>query len=213
MTVEEVACIKPKVGSEQTRRNVGGYTLVTLEKFCGSMPVTWMVRRSARLRGLSFMLREPDCQIQIRAVECVWNSCCSGENGIFQDATRCGTPYPSTKPIKRLQPSGTSAERAAKGLSGTLPDPLTLNLGFHRALSRMMANRRVHITSIKVTQGENGPHAEQLQHFTRLLVDIHHHPSGTHLPEQLNTWVALAPGGGITNCRGANLTTVHYQKS
>lgn len=210
--------------------------LRTLEQFCSTLPVAWMLGSGGEgdtstatstannnlnantnaagsvlavthcdfLSAFLHLLREPDAQVQVRAVECLEQISLRGKLDFtqwmrlvrelpiaIQEANKVyGKDQEEYRLVElRATTTGSSNDGAV------LPDPLTLQVDFHRALSKLLssvvASHISHISSNKHILSGKGDFYESVVAFFRLLVDMLHHPSGRVLTEQINTWASL----------------------
>ena len=189
-------------------------TLRCLEKFCKSMPLEWIMNPQHDFIAACFhLMREPTENINLLSVECLEQLAARGKLTYTQwtkwiqdlpQAVQQANQLFNTQETEFVQVE----EAVRTGQSPTtvnIPDPLTRQLDFHRALSRMLATVvSSHIGLItqdknllKQTSATNGSNnsrnqnSENFAAYLRLLVDILHHPSGRVVGEQLNLWVTM----------------------
>lgn len=84
-------------------------------------------------------------------------------------------------------------------------DPLTAQIGFHRVLSRMLANvvssHLSHVTFGKRILDKGSAEWTAFTNYIRLLVDMLRHPSGRLCGEQINTWISVLRDPQISKTR------------
>ena len=84
-------------------------------------------------------------------------------------------------------------------------DPLSMQLEFHRCLSRMLSHmvssHLAHISTDRELLEGRGLAFERLSAFLRLMVNMLHHPSGIMAGEQINTWIGLMRDPQIAKSR------------
>lgn len=198
MTPEEATMYTTELARKENAGRLISECLATLERFCYSMPLDWMMgKQHDFVAALLHLLREPSAGIQIRSAAC-----------LEQLAQRKLDVYTWRRLVSQLPQSVGEAngvaqaeleeshvEAAANGKADDTPDALAAQLEFHRALSRMLsviiAENLSHITTDKKIMSGRGVEFESLSKFLRLLVDMLHHPSGRISGEQLNMWISL----------------------
>lgn len=197
MTPDEATAYRQKVRLRDETAQLLADTLVTLERFCVSMPVTWMQSNQHDfIAAMLHLLRERQGQVQIRAVECLEMLCSRGKLESDQ-WMRLINELPAAVQVANqvfaAETEQRASERAATG-SDVVEDALALQIDFHRALSRMLANVIAsHLSHISTNKhlAKRGPDFANLSKYLQLLVEILHHPSGRVLSEQVNMWVSL----------------------
>lgn len=193
----------------QRRRQDGALlladTLATLEKFCSTLPVAWMLGGEGAPTQCDFvaaflhLLREPDAMVQLRAIDCLEQLSLRGKldfhqfmrmvqelPAAFQEANQL---FASEEENRTMEARATNASEAAA------QDPLALQVDFHRALSRLLScvlsSHVSHISSNKNLLAGKGEVYEKVNAYLLLLVDMLQHPSGRILTEQSNMWTTL----------------------
>ena len=188
-------------------------TLRCLNIFCRSMPLEWIMSPQHDFSSAFFhLMRESTDNINVFAVNCLEQLALRGKLSYanwlqwIEDLPQAVAQANQhvAQETEYLQVKEASA--TGKQLSDTfdLPDPLTRQLEFHRALSRMLATVvSSHISLI--TQDKNllkssndkgsnmktNKNSVNFASYLRLLVDMLHHPSGRVVGEQINLWVGM----------------------
>jgi len=169
--------------------------LKTLSRFCNSMPLDWTFGTSPDfLKAFLYLLREPS--VQVEAIACIEKLALRKLD--IEQWTLLIRQLPSA--IKEANAAiGQDAEEVQleKQIGGNFDttDTLTLQLPYHRAISRMLSyvvstNISQITTDKKIITGKGEKFAE-ISDFLRLLVDLIHHPSGRICCEQINAWIIL----------------------
>eukprot|EP00934_Nitzschia_sp_Nitz4_P007801 Nitzschia sp. Nitz4//scaffold105_size73764//38086//42509//NITZ4_005677-RA/size73764-augustus-gene-0.51-mRNA-1//1//CDS//3329532450//7791//frame0 len=180
-------------------------TLSTMEKFCRSMPLDWILTPPYDFSAAFIhLMREPTENINLVALECLEQLCVRGKltystwiqwiqefPGAVQNANRQLNMEQEYKVIEAR-------------VSGQEPvDALTSQFEFHRALSRMLAavvsSHIAHVTQSKKILDGNTLESSQFSNYLSLLVDMLYHPSGKVVTEQLALWVSLHRDPQISN--------------
>lgn len=184
-------------------------TLTTLEKFCRSMPLDWMLNPPNDFSAAFIhLMREPTENIHIVAVECLEQLCARGKLTYakwIQWVQEFPVAIQQVNQRLNLEQEVIQMEAAASGRRGVdaSPDPLTSQLDFHRALSSMLSSvvsgHLAHITQPKKILDESTLDSRSFSNFLRLLVDMLHHPSGRIAMEQLQLWINLYRDPQITH--------------
>lgn len=178
-------------------------TLITLSRFCASMPLNWMTGEGSEggkdfVAAFLHLIREPDQNIQVHALECLEQLLLRGKLE-FSGWIRIITELPLA-----VAEANTSANQNHEFVVGqlratnpgeTAPDALAMQLDFHRTLAKTMSSALAtgvaHITNSKKILSMNSRDYEIVRVFLELMVDLLQHPSGRVCSEQLNTWVTL----------------------
>ena len=226
MTAEESSMYQQELALVEELSVMIADTLVTLHRFCCSMPLNWITggpssssSSTISISGISgsesnsanntsntpdfvvpllYLLRESEAEIQVLAVHCLEQLVLRGKLS-FTRWVGLLTELPSAIQEANQAFATTQEHRKARivanGDQEEPPDALTSQLGFHRALSRLMSHVLSsyisHITSSKQILEQKGNHYDKFAAFVRVLVDLLHHPSGRICTEQINTWTAL----------------------
>jgi hypothetical protein len=197
MTAEEATMYKQELERKEKSSRLISECLVTLERFCFSMPLDWILGKEEFVAAFLHLLREPTGEIQIKAAAC-----------LEKLANRKLEPNMWRQLISQLPQSVGEANAAAQtdvdesrveaAVSGTAdetPDALTIQLEFHKGLARMLSvmvsAHLANLTTDKDIMSGRGPKFQSVIAFFRLLVDMLHHPSGRIAGEQINMWIAL----------------------
>lgn len=197
MTSEEATMYKQELERKEKSSRLMSECLLTLERFCFSMPLDWILGKEEFVAAFLHLLREPTGGIQIQAAAC-----------IEKLANRKLEPKTWRQLISQLPQSIGEAnavtqtdvdearvEAAANGAADETPDALTMQLDFHKGLARMLSvmisAHLANITTDKEIMSGRGPKFQSVSAFLRLLVDMLHHPSGRIAGEQINMWIAL----------------------
>jgi hypothetical protein len=176
-------------------------TLSTLEKFCRSMPLDWILSPNHDFSAAFIhLIREPTENIHLLALECLEQLCLRGKLTYFKWMQWIQEfPGAIQQANQQLTMEHEYNQMEAAAVSGRAPndnqDSLTAQLDYHRALSRMLAtvvsSHIAHVTSNKKIFKQGGPESTSFSNFLRLLLDLLHHPSGRVVGEQLNLWIVL----------------------
>jgi len=174
-------------------------TLSTLEKFCASMPLDWMLSPAHDFSAAFIhLMREPTENIHLAAVECLEQLSLRGKLP-YEKWLQWIQEFPSA--IQQVNQQLNSEQQQEQQSNGT--DPLTAQLEFHRALSRMLASvvsgHLGHLTQNKRILDEHTQDSVSFSNFLRFLVDMLHHPSGRVVVEQQQLWISLFRDPQITN--------------
>lgn len=198
MTAEEGTMYRKEIERKEKSARLISECLVTLERFCFTMPLEWMLGKEEFVVAFLHLLREPSAGIQIRAAAC-----------LERLAYRKLEPKTWYKLISQLPQSVGEANAVAQtdidearveaaasnGTADETLDPLTMQLEFHQGLSRMLAimisAHLANLTTDKEIMSGRGPKFQSVTAFLRLMVDMLHHPAGLIAGEQINTWIAL----------------------
>lgn len=212
VSVEEAAAYEKAKRQRQDAGLLLADTLVTLEKFCATLPVTWMlgggesnnsgapaaVAQCDFVAAFLHLLRESDAQVQVRAIECLEQLTMRGKLDFSQWMRllkELPAAFQEANQIFASEQEFRSVEARATNSSDAIQDSLTLQVDFHRALSRLLAcvvsSHISHVSSNKDILAGKGAFYEKLTSYLRLLADMLRHPSGRILTEQINMWSTL----------------------
>ena len=198
MTTDEAAMYREEVEHVEEISSLIVDTLRTLDKFCGSMPLNWITGGTPDFMvPMLFFLRENEANIQVVASECLEQLVLRGKLGFSQWLELVSQLPLAVQDANQAFVTTQEQRKAASAAGGRLEelDPLTSQLAFHRALSRLLATilsaSIAHITSSKSILKQAGEQHEKFAAFVRVAVDLLHHPSGRVCTEQINTWTAL----------------------
>ena len=221
MTPDESAAYQTHVNLQTQTGRLLADALQTMKYFCRSMPLDWMLGSSGSsgnpnsnsnngghqldfIAALLHLLRERTENVQVLAIECLEQITLRGKLD-FNQWYRLISELPAAIGEANHQfqvefGEQMPVEEAVQSGSGQVSPPnpneaLTLQLEFHRALSRLLSallsSYIAHINNDKQILSGSGEHFDRLNAFLRLVVDMLHHPSGLILSEQVNTWTAL----------------------
>ncbi len=185
--------------------------LITLERFCQSMPLDWMWSYEF-IPAFLHLLREPTCQIQVNAVACLEAISLRGKlemNQWLQLITQLPPAVAeANQQIQMEQEHQKVQEMVTAGNAfnnSSSNDPLSMQLDFHRSLCRMLSHmvssHLAHISTDRELLEGRGSAFERLSAFLRVMVDMLHHPSGIMAGEQINTWIGLMRDPHIAKSR------------
>jgi hypothetical protein len=203
LSPEESAHYQTRLKMRQFTAQLIESTLVTISRFCASMPLAWTSGEGIEggkdfVAALLHLTREPDQSIQVRAMECLEALLQRGKLD-FPAWMRVITELPlavveANQGISQHH-EFLAGEQQATTQNGVQLDALALQLDFHRSLSKMMASSIssgvAHINSSKDIMSKRGLHFERVHAFLELMVELLAHPSGRICAEQLNMWVML----------------------
>lgn len=185
--------------------------LGTLEKFCQSMPLDWMLQVENGIdfvAALLHLLQEDVANIQVLSVACLqqlsWRKL--DQNQWLR--------LVSSIPPALFEASNAAAQRAnERGISPNSVEMLVEQLEFHRGLSKMgstlVSSHLAHITTDKDIASGRGAKFDAVSSFLRLLSEMMSHPSGVISGEQINTWVGLLRDPAIVR---TNVLTPHLER-
>ena len=71
MTAEEANMYKAELQRKENSARLISECLVTLERFCYSMPLDWLLGKEEFVAAFLYLLREPSAGIQIKAAACL----------------------------------------------------------------------------------------------------------------------------------------------
>ena len=179
------------------RRDAAGLivadVLRTLEKFCQSMPLDWMLKVED---GIDFvaaflhLLQENVEKIQVLSITCLeqlsWRKLDQSQ------WLRLVTSLPPAL----SEANNSAAQRAnERGVAPNSIDMLVEQLEFHRSLSKMgstlISAHLAYITTDKGIASGKGDKFDAVSTYFLLLSEMMSHPSGVICGEQINTWVSL----------------------
>lgn len=168
--------------------------LVTLEKFCQSMPLDWMFTVQNGIdfvSALLHLLQEETANIHVLAVACLY------QLTMRKLESEHWWRLVGTLPGALYEASVAAARRAEeRGLPHAhCIQMLVEQLEFHRGVSRMGATlvsaHVAYITADKDVCCGSGAKFDAVSTFLRLLSEMATHHSGVVCGEQINTWVSL----------------------
>lgn len=221
MSQDEASAYQTQLNLQTQTGRLLADTLETMKYFCRSMPLDWMLGATSGTNGntngvnsntnqldfvaaLLHLLREPTANIQVLAVDCLEQLAIRGKLEFKQWLRFISDLPPAISEANQIFQvefnEHLAVERAVRNGTGQVSQPnpneaLTMQLEFHRGLSRLLASMLSsyisHISNDKQILGGSGLHYDKLYSFLRLAVDMLHHPSGRIASEQVNTWIAL----------------------
>jgi len=173
--------------------------IVTLQKFCHSMPLEWMFGNKLGLDFVSVylhLLRESTASIQLEAVACL--EALALRKLEFDPWYRLISELP-----EKVREANDAAQKDIQQRGGNY---LVEEFPFHRSLSRMLAllisSHVAHITTEKEMIQGKGPKNRALTTYLDLMCKMLGHPSGRVCGEQINTWYTLLRDPQITSSSG-----------
>jgi signal transduction histidine kinase len=197
MTAEEATMYQQEVERKEKSARLISECLVTLERFCYSMPLDWLLGKHEFVAAFLHLLREPSAGIQIKAAACLEQlvqrklDVSTWRRLILQLPQSVG----EANAVAQTNVDESRVEAAVTGSADSIPDTLTVQLEFHRGLSRMLAllisAHLANITTNKKIMSGSGPEFESVTAYLRLMADMLHHPSGRIAAEQINMWIGL----------------------
>jgi Exportin-5 family len=187
-------------------------TMQCLEKFCRSMPLEWMVNPNHDFCAAFFhLMREPTCNINVIAVECLDQLAVRGKLSYeqwihwIQDLPQA--VQQASQQLDIQEQEYIQVQLAVTSNNGTidpssLPDKLARQLDYHRALSKMLSTiLSSHMSNIHQYKhllqppsndtDDGGNKAILFANYLRLLVEMLRHPSGRVGGEQVNLWIMM----------------------
>ena len=184
-------------------------TLKTVEKFCRSMPLDWILNPQRDFSAACFhLIREPTDNIQVLAMECLEQLCLRGKLSYeqwiqwLQDLPQA---IQQANQVLAKEQEYKQVNAAVLGRNEELNDPLTDQIGYHKGLSQLLAttisSHISHITHQKYLLKKDSAHQTTFINFLRFLVDMLHHPAGIICGTQLNLWIALLRDPQITKAK------------
>ena len=193
MTPDEQAQYKQQIDMRDAAGGMVADVLGTLEKFCQSMPLDWMLKVENGIdfvSALLHLLQEDVAKIQILSVACLQ------QLAIRKLDQNQWLRLVSAIPPALFEASNVAAQRAnERGVATNSVDFLVEQLEFHRYVSKMGATmitaHLAHITTDKDIGSGFGAKFDAVSSYLRLLSEMMSHPSGVICGEQINTWVGL----------------------
>ena len=210
MTAEQAAAYKAEKEKLDQTSTIVADTLITFGKFCQSMPLEWIISpQQDMLAAFLFLIREPEANIQVHAVECVEQLSLRGKF-TYDQWLKLLNDLPGAINAANQQfvteQEYAATEAAVSRQESRLADPLTAQYSFHRSLSKLLAtvvsSHTSHVTyNDKRILKKGGPDWNSFSGFLRVLTDMLHHPSGRIASEQLAMWVALLRDTLVTRAK------------
>mmetsp|Transcript_6441 Transcript_6441/g.14539 ORF Transcript_6441/g.14539 Transcript_6441/m.14539 type:complete len:1077 (-) Transcript_6441:1834-5064(-) len=193
MTPDERAQYQQELDRRDAAGGIVADVLGTLEKFCQSMPLDWMLKvenGNDFVAALLHLLQEDVANIQVLSVAC-----------LQQLSMRKLDQYQWFRLVSSLPPALFEATNAAaqraneRAIAPNSIDMLIEQLEFHRSLSKMgstlVTAHLAHITTDKDISSGRGVKFDAVSSYLNLLSEMMSHPSGVICGEQINTWVGL----------------------
>jgi hypothetical protein len=210
MTPDQVAAYQVEEAKVKATSLIIADTLQCLEKFCRSMPLEWIMNPQHDFcTALFYLIKEPTENINVLAVECLEQLALRGKltysqwlqwiQDLPQAVNNANQQAALETEYLQVQEAVVSGQSPT---TVTVPDLLTRQLDFHRALSRMLSSVvSSHIALVtqdkNLLRGKadiknnNNQNATSFDSYLRLLVEILNHPSGRVIGEQINLWIAM----------------------
>ena len=208
MTKDEKGLFDQQVRTKQLAGRVVADCLKTIEKFCQSMPLSWILNGGISnqneissstmaefITPLLHLLREDTAQIQIYAVKCIEQL--SMRKLEFDPWMRLLSSLPQAVSEANEEAAKRETFRAHVEENGQINQSKLLveQLSFYQHLSRMLAQmisgHLAHITNDKDIANNKGANSHYLAAYLNLMADMLAHPSGRVCGEQINTWITL----------------------
>eukprot|EP00533_Pseudo-nitzschia_delicatissima_P009220 CAMPEP_0116104504 /NCGR_PEP_ID=MMETSP0327-20121206/14491_1 /TAXON_ID=44447 /ORGANISM="Pseudo-nitzschia delicatissima, Strain B596" /LENGTH=1505 /DNA_ID=CAMNT_0003596761 /DNA_START=256 /DNA_END=4773 /DNA_ORIENTATION=- len=186
-------------------------TLRCVNLFCRSMPLEWIMSAQYDFSSAFFhLMRESTENINVLAVNCIEQLALRGKlsyskwlqwiQDLPQAVAQANQQMAQETEFLEMKEVANTGNQSPESLD--LPEPLTLQLDFHRALSRMLATvvsshiglitqDRSLLKSTNDNKAKSNKNTETFASYLRLLVDMLHHPSGRVVGEQINLWVGM----------------------
>lgn len=190
-------------------------TLQCVQLFCRSMPLEWIMSSQYDFSSAFFhLMRESTENINVFAVNCLEQLSLRGKlsyskwlqwiQDLPQAVVHANQQMAQETEYLRIQEAAKTGNQSPDSFD--LPEPLTRQIDFHRALSRMLATIiSSHIglitqdKNLLKSRSDNGNNSnsktnqntDNFESYLRLLVDLLHHPSGRVVGEQINLWIGM----------------------
>ena len=212
MAPEEQAQYKQQIDTRDAAAGIVADVLGTIEKFCQSMPLDWMLKVENGIdfvAALLHLLQEDVANIQVLSVACLQ------QLSMRKLDQNQWLRLVSSIPPALFEASNAASQRATeRGVAPNSVDMLVEQLEFHRSLSKMgstlISAHFAHITTDKEIATGRGAKFDAVSGYLRLLSEMMSHPSGVICGEQINTWVGLLRDPAIlrTNVLSQHLEAV-----
>eukprot|EP00559_Dactyliosolen_fragilissimus_P005886 CAMPEP_0184861960 /NCGR_PEP_ID=MMETSP0580-20130426/6522_1 /TAXON_ID=1118495 /ORGANISM="Dactyliosolen fragilissimus" /LENGTH=1537 /DNA_ID=CAMNT_0027359643 /DNA_START=407 /DNA_END=5020 /DNA_ORIENTATION=+ len=225
MSLEERNAFDAQIRKRDGAGRIVADCLLTIEKFCQSMPLDWMLVQSNGsnrskdslsipqsnngcdnrndldfLSALLHLLREDTADIQVLAVSCLGHL--SKRKLDFDHWMTLISTLPQAVMGANEESSKRAAQCSQMNDSSKL---LVRQLPFHRGLSSMFANiisaHLAHISTNDSMVKNRGPQFHTLSNYLNLMTEMLSHPSPRICQEQINTWIALLREPQIAKCK------------
>ena len=185
--------------------------LATLEKFCQSMPIDWIMGKESKESEIDFVaallhfLREDVADIQVFAIKCLEQL--STRKLDFSQWMRLISHLPQAiSEANDMAAQQQSLKAASEGKAMDQNALLIDQLPFHRGLSKMLAHlisaHLAHITTEKdIVNNRNSEKFRAISNYLNLMAEMLAHPSGRVCGEQIVTWIGLMRDPAIAKCK------------
>jgi exportin-5 len=210
MTVSEKQMYDLEIHKRNAAARILNDCLSTIEKFCQSMPISWMLPQHKDndvsntdgqhqsdcdfLAALLHLLREQTAELQVISIRCLYQI--MSKKLEFQEWLHIISLLPNA--ISEANDVANTEDgifAAAEGKAVDSSESLVKKYPFHLALSKMLAQSTsgyvAHITDKRVIKNANGQNHQIVSSFLSLLADLLSHPSGKICSAQSNTWNML----------------------
>ena len=188
-------------------------TLRCVNIFCKSMPLEWIMSAQYDFSSAFFhLMRESTENINVLAVNCLEQLALRGKlsytrwlqwiQDLPQAVGQANQHMAQETEYLQMKEAANTGNQSPESFD--IPDPLTRQLDFHRALSRMLATvvsshiglitqdkNLLKSTNDKGKSTKTNKNTASFAAFLRLLVDMLQHPSGRVVGEQINLWVGM----------------------
>ena len=205
MTMQEKPMYDGEIQKRDKAARIVTDCLATIEKFCQSMPTSWMLGTSDStitqnqpncdfLAALLHLLREQTSQIQVLAVRCLFQLL--QRKLEFKEWLRLISMLPQAiSDANEVANTEDSVHAAAEGIVLDHVESLVKKYPFHLELSKMLSQAAsgyiAHITDKSIIKERGGQNYQIVASFLNLLADMLSHPSGRVCGVQSNTWANL----------------------
>ncbi len=223
MTIQEKQMYDDQIHKRDSAARIVGDCLTTIEKFCQSMPTTWILGPSLSstsndtsnnnissseepncdfLMALLHLLREQTLQLQVLSVQCLYQLL--QRKLEFKEWMRVISFLPQAiSDANDVSNNEDSIFAIAEGKALDNVESLVRKYPFHLALSKMLSQATsgyvAHITEKRVIKERGSSNYQTVSAFLNLLADILSHPSGRICGVQSNTWSNLLRDPQLTN--------------
>lgn len=213
MTPEQSAAYWAEEGKIKGISLVMTDTLQCIHIFCRSMPLEWIMNSQYDFASALFhLMRESTEDINVLAVNCLEQLALRGKlsysiwtqwiKDLPQAVAQANQHMAQETEYLQVKEAAKTGNQSPDSFD--IPEPLTRQIEYHRALSRMLAtvvsshmglitqDRALlkYLTDNSNNKKEN-KNAINFAAYLRLLVDMLHHPSGRVVGEQINLWVGM----------------------
>ena len=193
MTPDEREQYQQQIDRRDAAGGVVADILGTLEKFCQSMPLDWMLKVEDGIdfvAALLHLLQEDVASIQVLSVACL------KQLSVRKLDQSQWFRFISSIPPALFEASNAAAQRANnRGVVHNSIEMLVEQLEFHRNLSKMCSSlvsaHLAHITADKDIASGKGAKYDAVSSYLSFISDMMSHPSGVICGEQINMWIGL----------------------